>query len=151
MKVQEDQQVRAIFLQGLMASAAPMLFAAIAERWQKTVVIVLNDSEEAGYFYNDLKTIVMPEDSKDSTAEVLFFPSSYRRAVKYGQRDAGNEILRTEVLTRLSALATEKEITNRLPIYIVTDPSALSELVVSKRQLDERRLSLSVNQHIDIV
>ena len=149
--MQEDQQVRAIFLQGLMASAAPMLFAAIAERWQKTVVIVLNDSEEAGYFYNDLKTIVMPEDSKDSTAEVLFFPSSYRRAVKYGQRDAGNEILRTEVLTRLSALATEKEITNRLPIYIVTDPSALSELVVSKRQLDERRLSLSINQHIDIV
>ena len=151
MKVQEDQQVRAIFLQGLMASAAPMLFAAIAERWQKTVVIVLNDSEEAGYFYNDLKTIVMPEDSKDSTAEVLFFPSSYRRAVKYGQRDAGNEILRTEVLTRLSALATEKGTTNRLPLYIVTDPSALSEQVVSKRQLDERRLSLSVNQHIDIV
>ena len=77
MKVQEDQQVRAIFLQGLVASAAPMLFAAIAERWQKTVVIVLNDSEEAGYFYNDLKTIVMPEDSKDSTAEVLFFPSAH--------------------------------------------------------------------------
>lgn len=151
MKVQEDQQVRAIFLQGLMASAAPMLFAAIAERWQKTVVIILNDSEEAGYFYNDLKTIVMPEDSKDSTAEVLFFPSSYRRAVKYGQRDAGNEILRTEVLTRLSALATEKGTANSLPLYIVTDPSALSELVVSKRQLDERRLSLSVNQHIDIV
>ena len=141
MKVQEDQQVRAIFLQGLVASAAPMLFAAIAERWKKTVVIVLNDSEEAGYFYNDLKTIVMPEDSKDSTAEVLFFPSSYRRAVKYGQRDAGNEILRTEVLTRLSALATEKETTNGHPIYIVTDPSALSELVVSKRQLDERHQS----------
>ena len=150
-KIQEDQQVRSIFLQGLVASAAPMFFAAIAERWKKTIVFVLNDSEEAGYFYNDLKTIVMPEDSKDSTAEVLFFPSSYRRAVKYGQRDAGNEILRTEVLTRLSALATEKETANRLPLYIVTDPSALSELVVSKRQLDERHLSLSVNQHIDIV
>ena len=27
--------------------------------------------------------------------------SSYRRAVKYGQKDAANEILRTEVLSRL--------------------------------------------------
>lgn len=150
-KIQEDQQVRSIFLQGLVASAAPMFFAAIAKRWKKTIVFVLNDNEEAGYFYNDLKTITMPEDGTSNTAEVLFFPSSYRRAVKYGQRDAGNEILRTEVLTRLSALATEKGTTNRLPLYIVTDPSALSEQVVSKRQLDERRLSLSVNQHIDIV
>lgn len=31
----------------------------------------------------------------------LFNPSSYRRAVKYGQKDAANEILRTEVLGRL--------------------------------------------------
>ena len=35
--------------------------------------------------------------------KVFFFPSSYRRAVKYGQRDAANEILRTEVLARLSS------------------------------------------------
>ena len=35
--------------------------------------------------------------------------------------------------------------------YIVTEPSALSELVVSKKQLDERRLTLTVDQHIDIV
>ena len=46
----------------------------------------------------------MPVDGEGKVAEVLFFPSSYRRAVKYGQRDTGNEILRTEVLTRLSAL-----------------------------------------------
>ena len=79
-----------------------MLFASIAEKWKKTTVFVLNDNDEAGYFYNDLKTIAMPDDNKDKVAEVLFFPSSYRRAVKYGQRDAGNEILRTEVLTRFS-------------------------------------------------
>ena len=99
---------------------------------EKTTVFVLNDNDEAGYFYNDLKTIAMPDDNKDKVAEVLFFPSSYRRAVKYGQRDAGNEILRTEVLTRLSALTTEKEDSSTLPLYIVTEPSALSEMVVSK-------------------
>ena len=150
-KTQEDKSIKTIFLQGLVASAAPMLFASIAEKWKKTTVFVLNDNDEAGYFYNDLKTIAMPDDNKDKVAEVLFFPSSYRRAVKYGQRDAGNEILRTEVLTRLSALTTEKEESSTLPLYIVTEPSALSELVVSKKQLDERRLTLTVDQHIDIV
>ena len=150
-KTQEDKSIKTIFLQGLVASAAPMLFASIAEKWKKTTVFVLNDNDEAGYFYNDLKTIAMPDDNKDKVAEVLFFPSSYRRAVKYGQRDAGNEILRTEVLTRLSALTTEKEDSSTLPLYIVTEPSALSELVVSKKQLDERRLTLTVDQHIDIV
>ena len=150
-KTQEDKSIKTIFLQGLVASAAPMLFASIAEKWKKTTVFVLNDNDEAGYFYNDLKTIAMPDDNKDKVAEVLFFPSSYRRAVKYGQRDAGNEILRTEVLTRLSALTTEKEDSSTLPLYIVTEPSALSEMVVSPKQLDERRLTLTVEQHIDIV
>ena len=150
-KTQEDKSIKTIFLQGLVASAAPMLFASIAEKWKKTTVFVLNDNDEAGYFYNDLKTIAMPDDNKDKVAEVLFFPSSYRRVVKYGQRDAGNEILRTEVLTRLSALTTEKEDSSTLPLYIVTEPSALSELVVSKKQLDERRLTLTIDQHIDIV
>lgn len=148
-KIQEDVSVKTVFLQGLVASAAPVFFASIAERWKTTIVFVLNDNDEAGYFYNDLKTVAMPQEGEDRVADVLFFPSSYRRAVKYGQRDAGNEILRTEVLTRLSALASEKDGTR--PLYIVTDPSALSELVVSRKQLDERRLTLSVGQHIDII
>lgn len=148
-KIQEDKSIRTVFLQGLVASAAPMFFASIAEQWKATTVFVLNDNDEAGYFYNDLKTIAMPADGEGKVADVLFFPSSYRRAVKYGQRDAGNEILRTEVLTRLSALASDTD--NALPLYIVTEPSALSELVVSKKQLDERRLTLTVDQHIDIV
>ena len=148
-KIQEDVSVKTVFLQGLVASAAPVFFASIAERWKPTTVFVLNDNDEAGYFYNDLKTVAMPQEGEDRVADVLFFPSSYRRAVKYGQRDAGNEILRTEVLTRLSALASEKDGTR--PLYIVTDPSALSELVVSRKQLDERRLTLSVGQHIDII
>ncbi|QUB87849.1 transcription-repair coupling factor [Prevotella denticola] len=148
-KIQEDVSVKTVFLQGLVASAAPVFFASIAERWKTTTVFVLNDNDEAGYFYNDLKTVAMPQEGEDRVADVLFFPSSYRRAVKYGQRDAGNEILRTEVLTRLSALASEEDGTR--PLYIVTDPSALSELVVSKKQLDERRLTLSVGQHIDII
>lgn len=148
-KTMEEKSVRTIFLQGLLASATPMFFASIVKRWQKTVLFVLNDNDEAGYFYNDLKTIAMPDDANEQTAEVLFFPSSYRRAVKYGQRDAGNEILRTEVLSHLSVINEEKT-TSSLPLCIVTEPSALAELVVAKHKLDEHTLSISVGQTIDL-
>lgn len=71
--------------------------------------------------------------------KVFFFPSSYRRAVKYGQRDAANEILRTEVLARLSLGGH---------FLVVTYPDALAELVVAKQNLDERILKLTVGQQI---
>ena len=135
-----QDSVRTLFLQGLSASAAPVLFSSIAGKLCKTVVFILQDADEAGYFYHDL-TQIMGQD------EVFFFPSSYRRAVKYGQRDAASEILRTEVLSRLSRRRTEKQSS----LYIVSCPEAVSELVVSKTRLDERTLTLSAGQNVDLV
>ena len=135
-----QDSVRTLFLQGLSASAAPVLFSTVAGKICKTVVFILQDAEEAGYFYHDLTQIMGQDD-------VLFFPSSYRRAVKYGQRDAASEILRTEVLSRLSRRKTEKNSS----LYIVSCPEAVSELVVSKKRLDERTLTLSAGQTVDLV
>lgn len=135
-----QDSVRTLFLQGLSASAAPVLFSTVAGKICKTVVFILQDADEAGYFYHDLTQIMGQDD-------VLFFPSSYRRAVKYGQRDAASEILRTEVLSRLSRRKTEKNSS----LYIVSCPEAVSELVVSKKRLDERTLTLSAGQSVDLV
>lgn len=82
---------------------------------------------------------------------MLFFPSSYRRAVKYGQRDAANEILRTETLSRLSAAHTDRKGKDKPGfLYVVTCPEALSELVVSKRNLDERTISIGVGDIVNL-
>ena len=152
LKLLEDGKSKNIFLQGLTASATPMLFAALAYKQAHSFLFVMNDNDEAGYFYNDLKTMLAPEDDAEPLADVLFFPSSYRRAIKYGQCDAGNEILRTEVLTKLAAIRTNLEKGKTLtPLFIVSEPSAIAELVVSQRQLDERRLTLTVDQHINVV
>ncbi len=126
---------RHIFLDGLLGSSAPMLFAGLASKSQAQLLFVLQDAEEAGYFYHDLTQLM-------GTDDVLFFPSSYRRAVKYAQRDAASEILRTEVLTRLSVLASH--------LYIITYPEALAELVVSKKNLDSRTLVLEKDQTIAV-
>ena len=132
-----------VHLQGLVASSAPLFFAGFATRQPSTILFILQDNDEAGYFYHDL-TQVMGHD------DVLFYPSSYRRAVKYGQRDTANEILRTEVLTRLSAVEEGAKEAGRTT-YIVTCPEALSELVVSKHKLDERTLGMRVGQTVDVL
>ncbi|WP_278813925.1 transcription-repair coupling factor [Leyella stercorea] len=183
LKAISDESVRHVFLSGLLASSAPVFFSAVAERLNGkkdskpktqncaesaqqfktqnsklktlTAVFVLQDNDEAGYFYHDLTQIL-------GTDNVLFFPSSYRRAVKYGQRDAANEILRTETLSRLAALTsvdTQKASTGKgagknadsaaEALYVVTCPEALSELVVSKRRLDERTINIAVGDIID--
>ena len=126
---------KAVFLSGLVCSSAPLFFAAVKERLARTVLFVLDDADEAGYFYHDLVQILGQE-------QAFFFPSSYRRAVKYGQKDAANEILRTEVLARLSS---------EQPLYIVSYPDALAELVVSKQNLDERIIKLSVGEQVSQV
>ena len=130
----EDKSAETVFLQGLMASAAPVMFAAAGMKSPRTILFILQDADEAAYFYNDMKQMMGAE-------HVFFFPSSYRRQVKYGQKDAANEILRTEVLTKLQT-ATGL-------LYIVTEPSAVVELVVSKKILDERSISLKVGQTAD--
>ena len=128
----KKKSVHSLFLQGLVCSSASMFFGSMKTRLKRSVLFVLDDADEAGYFYHDLTQMLGQE-------SVFFFPTSYRRAVKYGQRDAANEILRTEVLARLSA---------GNPIFIVSYPDALAELVVSKQHLDEKILKLSVGQQI---
>ncbi len=127
-----------IYADGLVGSSAPLVFAALADSVPSTFVFILQDEDEAGYFYHDLQQIKGDD-------EVFFFPSSFKRAVKYGQRDSANEILRTEVLTRLSTHADAAA-----PLLVVSYPEALAEWVVGKQQLNERRLSLKVGQAIDL-
>ena len=97
-------------------------------------VFILGDLEEAGYFYHDLTQIL-------GTERVLFFPSSFRRSIKYGQKDAANEILRTEVLSRLQK--------GEEGLCIVTYPDALAEKVVSRKELSNKTLKLNVGEKVD--
>ena len=126
-------------LTGLQGSSLPLVFAAMMKGTDVSnhapYVFIMNDEEEAGYLYHDFVQILGDEN-------VLYFPSSFKRAVKYGQRDAGNEILRTEVLSRVN--------TSRLHC-IVTSPQALSELVLTQEKLNEQTVSLSLGERVDVM
>ena len=136
-QIGNESAVQTVFLEGLLASSAPMVFGSMFAKCKQSLLFILQDAEEAGYFYHDLVQLM-------GSRDVLFFPSSYRRAIKYAQRDAASEILRTEVLTRLSAQE------NTAPAYIVSYPEALAEMVVSKKSLDTRTLVLENGQTIAV-
>ena len=82
-KALQDGSARTIFAEGLCASAAPLLFSSVAAACPQVMacpyVFVLDDVEEAGYFYHDLTQILGEQ-------EVFYFPSSFRRAGR-SQRD----------------------------------------------------------------
>ena len=126
---------RRIFLEGLLASSAPMLFGSLAAKCKAPILFVLQDAEDAGYFYHDLTQLL-------GTRQVLFFPSSYRRAIKYGQLDSASQILRTEVMTQLSIVNCQ--------LYIVTYPEALAEMVVPKQTLNARTLVIEKDQQVPV-
>ena len=86
-KALDGKRIKTVSIDGLAGSSCPLVFASIAERLKKPIVFILRDADEAGYFYHDLMQLGAP---------ALFFPSSYKRAVKYGQRDAANEMCRVD-------------------------------------------------------
>ena len=149
-----EKSVKTIFLDGLVASSAPLLLSTVIARQSKAhSLIILNDEEEAGYFYQDLKQVL-------GDGQVLFFPSSFRRAIKYAQRDAANEILRTEVLTSLASHLSP--LTSHLSpqdahlspltshLFLITYPEALAEQVVSAEQLKAQTLVLRKGQTVAV-
>lgn len=128
--------LRKISAEGLHGSAAAVVIAALFARGKaQRLACVLNSQEEAGYFYHDLAQLGV-------TDGLMFFPSAYKRAIKYGHRDAASEILRTETLSMLLA-------DNPSPFIIVTYPEALAERVPAGAMLKNVTLRLNVGEKVD--
>ena len=87
--------VNTIQLKGLTGSSAATFLSPVKNAVDRIFLCILNDEEQAGYFYHDLCQ-VGGEDA------VFFFPSGYKRSIKYGQIDSANAILRTEVLSSIN-------------------------------------------------
>ena len=123
-----------IFLKGLNGSGAAMIIASLFTKRGESYLCILNDQEEAGYFYHDLMQIT-------GSNAVYFFPSAYRRDIKYGHIDPASEILRTEVLSMLQ--------NPNASFIIVTYPEALAEKVVNNEVLKENTLKIHIGEKLD--
>ena len=69
-----------IHLKGLIGSAKALFATILFEEINSNMVVLLNDREEAAYFYDDLNNLGLVN-------KTLFFPSSFKRYLQYGQAD----------------------------------------------------------------
>lgn len=115
-------------------SVTPILACALRANRPGLQVVVLNDREEAAYFYNDMLTFT---DEK----KICFLPSSYRRMIKEEEKDNDSVLVRTEVLNNI--------INNQIDT-IVTYPEALAERVVDKEVLAQMSMVISKGDTLSI-
>ncbi|MDR1331099.1 MAG: transcription-repair coupling factor, partial [Tannerella sp.] len=127
---------RTVALRGLNGSGAAMTVASLFAKRGGCFLCILNDAEDAGYFYNDLVQM--------TGRRVLFFPSAYHRHIRYGRLDAASEILRTEAVMALHGDGGRRD------VLVVTCPDALAEKVASRDVLQSSTLRIHVGEMIDI-
>ena len=159
-----------VVVDGLNGSSAALYFASIISRPAPIPLPASEGSEchEAGYFYHDLTQML-------GDREVAFFPSSYRRAIKYNQKDDANELLRTNTLAQVltnqthplsppcmegsshqGMIMTDGKNSphsggaGRGSILIVTYPDALAERVVSRQNLEDNSVTLKRGDVMDL-
>lgn len=124
-----------IRLNGIFGSARSILAASIFKKTGKNILLLLPEKEDAAYFYDDLVSLGLEENT-------LFFPSSFKRSVQFGQPDQENMMLRTEALTKISPAASGH--------IVLTYPEGLVEKVPSGEILQTNTLVISKGDRISI-
>ena len=143
-------------LSNLYASARGLILSALYSQLQKkqpyTLLITLDNVDDAQYMYADLRTLLGEHD-------VYFLPSSHR---KRQRTDEALIVQRTEVLSALlrskeqgiknqdkSVTTNQTTQTNHSSI-IVTYPEALADSVPNPNALEANKISLHVGEEIAI-
>ncbi len=140
--LREKGKQETIQLKGLKGSSGATFLAPLQNALPGVYLFVMDDEEQAGYFYHDLCQIA-------GEAGISFFPSGYKRSIKYGQADSANDILRTETLSRLSALSKGENPEEAKTLAIVSYPEALAEKVATSEQVSENILVLHKGEKVD--
>lgn len=120
---------------GLCGSSLSLMLAGLFNQTRISQFIILNDADEAAYLYDDLAGVVGED-------KVVYFPSSYKRSVKYGRIDQQNVVMRAHVLRRLNSFDPEN------PFIVVTGMAAVSELVISHDDLSGNTLLLRKGEKV---
>ncbi len=134
--ISKDQHSN-IFLKGLAGSSVGLVASTCINNQHQPFLFILNDKEEAAYFFNDLTHLLPPE-------QIYFFPSSYKRSVQYGQTLSEAVIQRTDVLNLLPKIHNNPS----LNVAIVTYPDALFEKVVTLENLEKNTLKIKKGEKI---
>ena len=121
-------------VKGIHGSLDALIFASVCKVTRATQVIILQDKEEAAYFFNDLQNLL-------GTSGLHFFPMSYKRPYEYDETENANILMRAEVLNQLGNAPDGK--------IIVTYPEALSEKVITRKSLASNTFIVKSGEILD--
>ena len=133
--VEEIKTKSHIHLKGLSGSLDALIAAVNYRLNPQHNIFILNDKDDAAYFYNDLQNLLGEEG-------VFLFPMSYKKPYQYEEIDNANILQRSEVLNQLN--------NDKTNLLIVTYPEALSEKVINKKSLIANTLQIKVGEKFDI-
>ena len=126
------------FLQNLNGSAAAFVLQTLFTH-SKTAhfnhIIVLNDAEEAAYFFNSIESVT-------EAMDLFYFPSSYKTPQNFSLLNPSHVMLRTEALTKISMGGNKK--------IIVTYPEALFEKVIMPNTLQQNMIQIKTNDNLQL-
>ena len=133
--LEEIKSKKNVYIKGLSGSLDAIIASVNYKVNPQHNIFILNDKEDAAYFYNDLQNLLGEE-------SVYLFPMSYKKPYLYEEIDNANILQRSEVLNQLN-----NEKTNLL---IVTYPEALSEKVINKKSLIANTLQIKIGEKLDV-
>lgn len=124
------------FLKNTAGSSLAFILQGIFYNTRKTQLVILNNKEDAIYFFNDIENITGLKE------QVFFFPSSAKTPYQFEETDNANILMRAETLNAINK--------DNRPKIIVTYPDALYEKVITKQQLIKNTLDIEVSKKYSI-
>jgi len=124
-----------IHLKGLIGSSDALVTTSLYQKVERPFIIVMPTHEDASYFLSDLESLL--------DKQILFFPSSYRKAFEFTQLDAAHVLQRAETLSSLNR-------DSDLPKIVVTYPDALAEKVINRKDLTNNTLLITESSKLSI-
>ncbi len=124
-----------IAIEGLVGSATSFAMTALYNKTKRPLLLVLEDKEEAAYFFNDLEHTL----DKDL---VCFFPASHNRPYQIEAIDNANVLLRAETMQTLQ--------NTKKPLVIVSYAEALFEKVTTRKELKKHTLKIKSGQELSL-
>ena len=124
-----------IQIEDLHGSLGAVLPASFYKNKPYSGLFILNEKEEAAYFFSDLKNLLGDEN-------VFYFPASYKRLFDFQEIENANVLQRAELINKLN-----QGLENPL---IVTYPEALAEKVINKQSLVANTLKLRTGETLEL-
>lgn len=126
------------FLQNLYGSSTAFIIEAIFKNESTSGLnhlIILNDAEEAAYFFNSVESVT-------EAMDLFYFPSSFKTTQNFSLLNPSHVMLRTEALTKISMGGNKK--------IIVSYPEAIFEKVILPKTLQQNIIQLKTNDTLQL-